>query len=110
MENASSPKLVPEKLFIICFSGFGVWPNARRIVVGIANVAKQPELEIALASRKVVYKCGCIVEYALIGNFSGMGWHATPCMNHTNLRGTVACPGELELRAERDFSAANIGE
>lgn len=74
--------------------------------MGLANVTKQPELVVALASKKVTYVCGCIVEYPLIGNFAGMGWHSIPCPKHGVLRGTVDQPGELELRTERDFKAA----
>lgn len=60
-------------------------------------------LEVASASKLVKYVCGCIVEYPLRGEFSGKGWHALACPDHTTLVGTVEQPGPLELQAEKDF-------
>lgn len=72
-----------------------------------AVVRKIPDLEVAQVSKQVVYACGCIATFPIIGEFARFkAWHVIPCNVHHKLVGTVECPGELELRAQRDFSAA----
>lgn len=39
----------------------------------------------------VTFKCGCIVEYPLLGHFFELkDWHVIPCFNHTESREELA--------------------
>lgn len=57
--------------------------------------------KVASVTKRVVFECGCISEFPLVGQFTDLGWHVVPCAPCARARvnGKIA-EGELEARAQ----------
>lgn len=55
-------------------------------------------MRVASACNRIMYECGCIAEWQMIGIFAHIPeWHIIPCFEHASVR------EEIESAAEEDW-------